>query len=300
MPVTAVDVLQYFEDLSNWGRWGEEDEKGAVNLITPQKRVDAAALVSEGATISCALPMNAPESRIGKVPFLHYMGESGERFALEGQVGGAFQYATDFVAFTIHGTQYTHLDALSHVFWKGRSYNDRPAELVSAAGGASKNGVEAFSDGIVSRGVLLDFSQLRDMRGRHKREIITLEDVLRVERLAGVTVSAGDILLHRTGVEVLGNVGFHPEILPWLHERGVAVFGGDTAQDPRVPVFDEVRHPIHQVAMAAMGIPMLDNADVAQLASACADYSRWEFHLSILPLPIYSATGSPVNPVATF
>jgi kynurenine formamidase len=314
MATTAEQtMMSYFDELSNWSRWGADDELGTINLITAAKRVQAAGLVREGITVSCgvALDKRTKASGIG-LPMIHYFGMSGEKWESREQQPGVVQMSNDFVGFTVHGYNYTHLDALCHTFWNGKAYNGRSAAIVTSDGGAAELGIQTYRDGIVSRGVLLDFAALRGVSWIGTDEVIGLDEVLAAEQASGVTVESGDIVLHHTGqAERRGTSGFDiatdlpsfaPEILPWIRERSIAIWGGDTAHDPpsaKAPI-PAAALPIHQVAQVAMGMPLLDGADTGRLARTCAALGRYEFQLTIAALPIVGATGSPVNPIALF
>jgi kynurenine formamidase len=314
MPQAGAEVtLEYFDRLSNWGRWGEDDRLGTINLISPRKVVQAASTVQAGEVVSCGLLLDkrTPATGVG-LPMIHYMGASGEKWAGQEQQPGMLQVAHDFVGLTVHGYNYTHLDALCHVFWNGQYYNGHSAAMVSADGAAAELAIDDYRSGIVSRGVLLDFAALRGVSFLEASDVIHIDELQAAEAASGVRIEEGDIVLHNTGQgERRGTPSFnpstdmpcfHPDILPWIHERGVAIWGGDTAHDPPSAraFFAEAVLPIHQVAQVAMGMPLLDGADTTALAATCARLGRCEFQLTIAPLPIRGATGSPVNPIACF
>ncbi len=137
-------------ELSNWGRWGGDDERGTVNLITPAIRKAAAALVTEGFSVSLARRLNDTAAVDNPSPFIDKLPA--------GPAGG--QFNTDEFALPVHGFGSTHLDALSHVFYQGRMYNGVPVPS-TVTGGRRRLSVEAFGDGIFSRGVIVDIPWLR-------------------------------------------------------------------------------------------------------------------------------------------
>ncbi len=306
-----AEVLTYFDKLSNWGRWGPDDELGTINLITPEKRLRAVGLVKEGVAVSCCRLLEKGTAADVRMPLIHLIESSGERYAGHKNKPGELQHGTDFLGMILHGPSYTHLDALSHVFRDGKLYNNRSSSLVNTHEGATVGGVHSYRHGIMSRGVLLDIARLRGVDWMGMKEAITIEDLEATEKAQGVRVEEGDILFYRTGYYKMrkevgpvslaeGRNGFHPEVLPWLHERGVALLGGDTANDVIPPLIPELPIPVHQVGLVAMGLPLLDNANLEELAEACASRNRWEYLLTINPLPIMYATSSPINPIATF
>ena len=192
---TADEVIGYMKSLSNWGRWGKDDQLGTLNLITPQKVTQAAALVHEGVTVTCARPIvfeNSPD--ITSIPPLHYMFRTGTESAATGQSG-----ALDFIGLAYHGVTITHLDSLSHQFWDGKMYNGLPASLVGAEKGATAGGVDLVKDGVVTRGVLLDIARLRGVDWLPEGEGVFPEDLEAAEKAQEVRVGPGDALLVRLG-----------------------------------------------------------------------------------------------------
>ena len=190
---TADEVIGYMKSLSNWGRWGKDDQLGTLNLITPQKVTQAAALVHEGVTVTCARPIvfeNSPD--ITSIPPLHYMFRTGTESAATGQSG-----ALDFIGLAYHGVTITHLDSLSHQFWDGKMYNGLPASLVGAEKGATAGGVDLVKDGVVTRGVLLDIARLRGVDWLPEGEGVFPEDLEAAEKAQEVRVGPGDALLVR-------------------------------------------------------------------------------------------------------
>jgi kynurenine formamidase len=296
---SGAEVAIFHRTLSNWGRWGERDQLGTLNLITTTKRVAAAALVRSGRSVSCARPLDTESAQDNPRPAIHLMTGT----ASEGWGG-------DYFALAPHGYATSHVDALCHIFHQGRLYNGYPSERVTAHG-ALELGIEAWRDGIVSRGVLLDIPRLRGVPYLEAGEAIFPDELEAAEREAGLQVAAGDVLFVRTGRWRLRAAkgawdprerlaGLHAACLPWLHARGVAALGSDGVSDVVPSGVPGARIPIHEIAIPAMGLPLLDNLDFEALAGACADERRWEFLLAIAPLVIAGGTASPVNPIALF
>lgn len=306
-PPTEAEVLGYFESLSNWNRWGADDELGALNHITPDTRRAAAALVREGLSVSCAWDIEtAPRAdQLFGAP-QRYMLATGRDPLAVGR-GGA---ALEVTSFAFHGVTITHLDGLSHIFWDGAMYNGKPAELVTAAEGARHHAVTAFRDGIVTRGVLMDVPALDGRPWLDAGEGVFPEHLEAAEARQGVRVRAGDAVLLRTGKgRILREEdarpprsagGWHAASLPWLHERGAAIIGADTAQEAGGPGYDALPMPVHLIAIAAMGMPLIDNCDLEALAETCERLNRWEFFLCVQPLRLQGGTGGAVNPIAVF
>jgi len=311
---TEEDVLGYFKSLSNWGRWGPKDQIGTVNHITPEKRVRAASLVKDGFTVTCARPITTAIAPDVISQPIHYMIESGEGYAYNEKAGPRrmTQSSSDFFGMAFHGNTITHLDSLCHMFYESKMYNGQPSSLVSTRLGATTESIDSLRDGIVTRGVLLDIPRLRDVQWLEPGDGVMREDLEAAERDAGLLVEAGDVLLIRTGqlrrrnelgpwdMSAEGSTGPHAGCLPFFYERSISILGSDTANSLPHPGFTQLGNPVHQVAIVAMGLWLLDNANLDDLAYACSLRNRWEFLICISPLRIEGGTGSPLNPVAVF
>ncbi len=303
-PVAAA--MEMYEAVKNWGRWGPDDERGTLNLITQQK-VAAAARGARGVVVSCGRPLPVAAAVDNPSPALHMMVIAGDCLDATGVPG--LETALDFVGVSFHGMAVSHLDALCHVFHDGLMYNGFPATDVKSIG-AMRNSVMTFADGVASRGILLDIPRLRGVRWLEPRDTISADELDAACADAGVTVEPGDILLISTGrdqrraefgawdpVEV-GLAGLSPECAYWVHDRDVAVLGSDGVSDPLPNNDNGWPIPMHMCCLVAMGTPLLDNLDLSRLAAACAQEQKWEFLFTISPLQVHGATGSPINPVA--
>ena len=217
--------------------------------------------------------------------------------------------AIDQLEIAPHGWETTHLDGTGHIFHRGRMWNGRAARDHVGFGGMSFGSVYAHRDGIVTRGVLLDIPRARGIDHLPASEGIHVEDFEAAEALAGTRVRPGDAIIVRGGIaawEALHGetapglmAGVEPDCLPWIHEREVALYGGDCADRgpsgyPTLPV------PIHQVGMVAMGLCIMDNVEVEALAAHCAATGVYEFQLVVAPIRAPGVTGVAVNPLAIF
>lgn len=301
-----AELKALFEQVSNWGRWGDDDERGALNLIGPAEIVAAAKLVRDGRTVSLSRNFPTRPGPENPWPAQHHMLVGGDDCCIPGIEG--LETTTDFIGIAFHGMASSHLDALCHVFAQGRMYNGRPAAEVRSTG-ARFNTVMAAKDGVVSRGVLLDLPRAQGFAYIDAEHMTTVEDLEACEKAQGPRVGKGDVLLIRVGRDVRrarfddhAVAGHDPRIAAWLHERQVAVLGGDGVHDP-IPsnrVHRDWAMPLHMLGLAAMGLHLLDNLDLEPLAAACAELGRWEFQLTLAPLRIEGGTGSPLNPIAVF
>ena len=310
---TETEVVGYLKTLSNWGRWGTDDELGTLNLITPAKRLAAARLVRDGVSVTCARPIVTDITADTTFQVLRFMVDSGEgRDAASPERRLARRGAGEFIGMVFHGYTVTHVDTPAHFFWEGKIYNGRSCNLITSREGATVEAVELLHDGVVSRGVLLDIPRARGARWMERGEGVMPEDLEAAERAQGVRVEPGDILLVRTGHYARrlaegpvnpgtgGSPGPHAALCPWLRERGVARWGSDSHNDVTPTPYPAIGHPFHIVALVGLGLWLLDNMNLEDLARACAERSRWEFLLTIAPLRLRNVTGSPVNPIALF
>ena len=294
--MTAAEFDEMFKAHSNWGRWGEDDQLGALNLVTAEKRRQAAALVRSGVSVSLSHnPMTEEALDNSPVPFEHVMGEG---------------LRTDTYRFRYHGYGLSHIDALCHFSHNDMMYNGVPTNA-STEKGCSKLGIEHLKDGVVARGVLIDIARLKSVPYMDPSVPIYVEDIEAWEEMAGVTVAAGDVLLLRVGRwarrDAVGPwfprdaiAGFHTSVGPWLKARDVAVIGSDASTDVQPSGVEGMRLPLHTFLIAGLGITMLDNMDLEALAETAARENRWEFMVTIAPIPVTGGTGSPVNVLAIF
>ena len=303
IPTTeSLDAL--YESLKNWGRWGADDQRGALNFLTDARRVAAAGLVRSGESVSLAHDLGTEPSPENPHPAQHHMLASGDARDSNGIPG--YEAARDHIALDVHGLFTTHVDALSHMFVGGEMYGGRPASDVRSDGALS-NTVLSMADGVVGRGVLLDVPRALGRDFLDTDEVVTADDLAAAEEAENVRVEAGDVLLVSWGRQARrrakkgfdGFSGLHPDCLPWLHERQVAVLGSDGISDP-LPFVGTPRwpFPIHQIGITAIGLHLIDNMALARVGERCATKGQWEFLFAMSPLRIAKGTGCPVNPVA--
>src|SRR5262245_1960572 len=302
---TEAEFHQAMKDLSNWGRWGADDELGAANLITPAKRRRAAALVKGGITVSLEHPIFQEEVVDG-------------RGHLQRTFNGRPTGASDTYAFssTYHGSIFSHLDALDcHMLEDGKGYNGRSWEDAQKAGGCPKGDIMALKDGIVTRAVLFDATLLPGKAPKGWLEpgtAVHYDDLEALERIEKVKVSEGDIILLHTGrwkrrAELgpwktsEGVAGYHADVAFFLKERGVSFIGADEWNDVSPTTLPQsVGLPIHKLALVALGVDIFDNLDLERVSETAKRLGRYEFLFTAAPLQIEKGTGSPLNPVAVF
>jgi len=303
-PDLLAQLDGYAVTVSNWGRWGEDDQLGTLNLLTQERRLAAAALVRTGTCVSLGRRIGGAPQPDDPQPPLQLMKASGEAAPARGG-----SHASDWVGLAPHGFAVTHVDAFSHQFFDGAMYNGQPASLVTTRTGAGAGSVEAFAGGIVGRGVLLDLPAAQDRSWLEPGEYVRPAD-LDAAAARQAEVRPGDILFVRVGRDAsaarhgrtdpvsAGLPGLSADCLPWLRERDVAVLGCDGVSDQMTPGGAPHPMPVHAGALTLLGLPLLDNAWLEDLAAACAAEGRREFLAIICPLRLRRATGSAVNPVA--
>jgi kynurenine formamidase len=299
--ITAETIEQWMKELSNWGRWGDSDEMGAINLITPEKRRQAAALVRKGVSVSLARNTEKEKADDNPRPFAHEMLRSGL---------DETQFSVDQYSVSYHGYAHTHMDSLCHMFHQGKMFNGYSQREVTPQG-AGKLAVTNFKQGIFTRGILMDIPRLKGVEYLEPGAPIYPADLEAWEKKAGVKVSSGDVIFIRTGRWALRDAkgpwpasqksaGLHASCAPWLKQRDVAALGSDAASDVMPSGVEGVNQPIHQLVLIAMGMPIFDNCDLEALGKEAASQGRWEFLLTAAPLAVGGGTGSPLNPIATF
>jgi kynurenine formamidase len=295
-PRNAAEFDALFQQIKNWGRWGPDDQLGSANLVTPAKRKQAIALARTGVTVSLAHSPLTERAEDNSNPFEHTMlrGNSMDRYAV-----------------SYHGYAHSHIDALCHILYKDQTYNGYARADVNTDKGCTKLGIQNLKDGIVTRGVLVDIPRLRNLPYLEPGTPIYVEDLEAWEKKSGVKIASGDALLVRTGRwgrrEKLGpwNVGqnaagLHASVAPWIKTRGVAFLGGDAAQDVVPSMVEGVTLPIHTLMIPGLGVNLLDNQDLEALGDMAAKLNRWEFMLTIAPVPVTGGTGFPLNAIAMF
>lgn len=312
-------IREMSERHGNWGRWGPDDEKGTLNLVTPQLVVDAASLVSRGITISMALPYDetGPQTGfLGRFNPIHLMIRDGAD-AIAGTairdfhdgVDRHFQGADDLIIMPLQsGTQW---DALAHVIFEGNIYNGHGAEWVSSKG-ALKGDVANAANSMVGRGVLLDVARSLGVEWLEPGHAIDADDLEKASKFGQVDVHAGDFVFVRTGAmtaarsagtwgEYAGGdaPGLGLGSVEWIAARDIAAVATDTwGFEVRPNETPDVAQPLHIVLIVHMGLWIGEIFDLDALAEDCAEDGVYEFLFCGPPLPFTRAVGSPLNPMA--
>ena len=314
--VTHEQMLVWEQEMKNWGRWGPDDDRGTLNLITPEKTRAAIGLVTEGVSVSLYHfpdPLNLEEPGIDtsnmRVLNRHWMPGLDPQ---TGEVHGAL----DAVSFAMHDGGNAHVDAICHYVVQSDMdnptiYNGRPQQL-TARGCEGGSSIDRMGAGYVTRGILIDMPLLKGVDYLEKREPIFVEDLEAWEAFAGVTIESGDAVFLRTGRwarrEQEGHwdyareaPGLHASVLPWLKERDIAILGSDAVSDVQPSGVEGIwRRPIHSILIPIWGTATIDNGYFKDLAAVAARLERWEFMVSWAMMPVPNGTASPFLALATF
>jgi kynurenine formamidase len=306
-PASRMDAATFdalYQRLRDASAWGPADRRGGLNYITPEQVLAAVGEVRLGRTVTLSAPIETRVAPDNPDPAVHEMtSPAGDQADPDG-----LSFATDRLAMNIHGNADSHIDALCHVIYQARLYNDVPADTVGATGAAELS-IQIARNGIVGRGVLLDIPRLRGIPWLEPGDHVTPGDLIEAADAQQVRVGQGDLLLvrvgHRQRQAELGpwdsaraRAGLHPAAMEFVAERRVAVLGSDSNNDTFPSIAEGVDFPVHVLAVNAMGLHLLDWLQLDDLAGLCAETGRWSFCCVIAPLRLVRGTGSPVNPIA--
>jgi len=299
-PPSREEVVSYLRERRNWGRWGPDDQVGAVNLITPAKRQAAAALVHRGRTVSLSREFPTAPHPGNPQPSQHWM-------KIVPRGGGGF--AADFYGTFYHGWASTHVDALCHTWDEQGMWNGRDPAREITFDGARFGGVHHWKDGLVTRGVLLDVPRHRGEPYVRQERPVHGWELEAIAKADGVMLEPGDAVCVYSGREAWQAAhpdrpygpeprpGLHASCLAFMRDHDVAVLAWDMMD--LVPNGYDLPWGVH-AAIFAFGVALVDNALLEPLARACAEEGRREFMLVLAPLRVVGGTGSPANPLAIF
>jgi kynurenine formamidase len=302
--VGAAEFRALYERLRQVPSWGPADRRGALNHLTPDRVLAAAGEVRLGRTVSLAAPIETELTPDQPEPAMHDMkGRPGDEADPEG-----LTFAQDRLGLNVHGDADSHIDALCHAMYRKTLYNQVSAAAVTRHG-ADELSIDVARDGIAGRGVLLDIPRLRGVSWLEPGDPVTAEDLAQAAAAQEVTVGRGDLLFVRVGHRrrrgelgpwdaAAARAGLHPGALEFVAEREVAVLGSDSNSDVSPSAAEGVSHPVHVLAINALGLHLLDYLQFEDLVPLCEAAGHWSFFCVIAPLRLPRATGSPVNPIA--
>jgi kynurenine formamidase len=310
--MTHDDLIKMEQELSNWGRWGKDDERGTLNLITPQKTLEAARLIHDGVVVSLA----------------HFASHEKATDAAGTQhtVTSDWDWKTkpramvDRIQFSIHDGTNSHMDAICHYETQDGTlmvYNGHPSGF--SVEGCQADSIERMGQAFATRAVLVDMPLLRGVKYLPPKTAIYQSDLEAWETFANVKVQSGDVLLIRTGRWALRaekgpfaynsqGPGLHMSVAPWLKARGVAVLGSDAVNDVQPSGIvggtgtapGEMDRPLHNILLVYMGMPLIDNGYFEDAAREAAARKQWTFFITVAPNRIENGSASPFNAAAVF
>lgn len=310
---TREAIAEASETLTNWGRWGNDDEIGTLNNVSSDDIVSAARLVTKGKVFALGLPLTEKiQSGLfgGRWNPIHtYLADGADAFSGNQNARNRIQYADDAIHMPIQAS--THWDSLNHVYQDGTMYNGYDCRNVDSTGGR-RNGIEHTRNRMVGRGVLLDIARFKGVNSLDDGYGISNEELDACARAQGVEVRKGDFVIIRTGQQerclASGNWtgyagGDAPGVLfencYWLKEKDVAAIASDTwGVEVRPNQSDDVYQPWHWVVIPKVGITMGEIFYLKELAEDCAQDRVYEFFFCAPPLHLPGGTGSPINPQA--
>ncbi len=296
-PKNAAEFDELFHKVSNWGRWGKNDELGAANLITAAKQKQAAGLVKQGISVSLNHDALTQVEADNPSPWEHTMNRG---------------FATDTLKISYHGFAHSHMDALCHISYKDQVFNGYPKAEVNTEKGCTKMGIERLKSGILTRGIIIDIARLKGVPYLEPGVAIYTEDLDAWEKKTGVKITAGDAVFVRTGrwarrakfgpwkIAEVGLAGLHASTAAWFKARDISFLGGDGPSDVQPSMVEGFGTPLHVLTVVSMGVDLFDHMDLEAVGETAARLNRFDFMLTAAPYPVVGGTGYPVNVIATF
>ena len=302
--LTRDEFTALFRRMKSTVDWGTADRRGALNYISATDVLAAAQEVRLGRTVSLARPIETEPAADNPEPARYEMTGADCDHHLE----RGLDFAMDRFTINVHGNANSHIDALSHVMYDSKLYNDVPVDVITPRGATSLS-IDVIRDGLVGRGVLLDIPRLRGLPWLEPGDNVTLRELRAAEEAQQLRIGQGDLLFVRVGHSArrqqLGawdaahaRAGLHPTALEFVAERKIAALGSDSNSDAAPSTVEGVDFPVHALAINALGVHLLDYLQFEDLAAVCEQQGRWTFLAVIAPLRLPAATGSPINPIA--
>ena len=296
-PLPKSGILDMVDGLSNWGRLGADDELGTINLITTDKRRQAAIIAREGIPVYMTRDVETAIAADNPKPFEHTMLSGG-------QVLHAHWCSDNFSVF-YHRFGHSHIDFLCNYVHEQKLYNGISAKVVTP-NGARKLDVHNLKNGIFTRGILIDDLAFKDLGYLEPGTAIYTEDREAWERKAAVKVSPGDVVSiykgRRARRDAVGlwsgsQASLYATAARWLGKRDIELlgsYGGSEMSPSRIP---GVNSPVHLLMLHTLAIHMLNKLDLKAMSAKTSEIDRWDFLLTVAPLAVLGGTGSPLNPL---
>lgn len=300
----------------NWGKWGPEDEVGALNYLGRSQVLKGITEVRSGKTFTLQIEIGnpigepafpgvrAPSRRMNVIDRGVYMGGTGMKFP------GGLEFADDMIIMYLQGS--SQYDALGHLWYDDHIYNGYPAE--ATIGGLKKCSILPIAEkGIVGRGVLIDMARHRGKEQLNRGETFDHIDLMAAAESQGLTIEKRDIILIRTGwlgwyyrvseqefYEDFNEPGltFSPGLVEWFRDMEIPNLVTDTlANEVTFEPNSGVALPLHNALMRNLGVTFAEAIALDELAADCADDGQYSFLYTAAPIKVVEATGAPVNPI---
>ena len=298
---------ELFEKVSNKGKWGNKDKKGTVNYIDKNKILNALKLPKKGISVSLSFNIAQDSSEMNHSHFDDITEYNHQASSVNYR---GYDWASDSYSISYHGFTVSHMDGLAHLAQDGKLYNGYDASKITPQG-FEELGIEAFSEGIISKGVLIDIPLLYGKEYLDAGTKISTNDILKFEEKYNVKIEKGDVVLVRTGrwleKSIKGDsdysklsAGLDYKVASLLDERQASVLGSDGTNDAQPSGIPEEGSPVHKLTLVSMGMPLLDNLNLEDISREAKKQNKWEFFVSVQPLRFKGGTGSQVNAIAIF
>jgi kynurenine formamidase len=318
MAVTQQKTLTdlYTDAPKNWGRWGPNDEVGALNFLTKEEVLRGLQSAKQGKVFTLGVVIGHPSGdpvwpgRSGAIKLMtqdegNYL--SGKLNALP----GGLEYADDFISMFLQGT--TQFDALGHTWYDGEIWNGYDAK--TTMGGMEKDSVLPIAErGVVGSAILLDIARYRGKDSLAGGETFGVKDLQDCAQQQGIQIEKHDVLLIRTGwLKVFYDKGpdafyqkpfnepgltYSKELVQWFHDMEIPVLATDTiANETTIEPETGVVLPLHAALMRNLGVAFSEILWLEPLAEDCANDRQYRFLFTAAPLKVFRGTGAPVNPV---
>ncbi len=311
-PLTIDQVNKWETELSNWGKWGPNDERGSLNFVTAQKTSEASKLVKDGVVVSLA-HFASLEKAVDDFNF----GETKHWMTNVDPQTGAVRGALDGITYGIHDGTNSHLDALCHYAipkdGKNIVFNNHPQNL--DINGCKQNAIDRMGPGVATRAILVDLPLMRKVEWLEPGTPILVSDLEEWEKFANVKIGRGDMLLIRTGrwarraklgpwPQSRETAGLHGSVAPWLKQREISILGSDAVNDLQPSGVtgqgEAANRPIHTLMIAVLGVPLVDNGYFEDAAREAAQRRRWEFFATVQITRMTGGTASNFNALGIF
>jgi kynurenine formamidase len=294
------------EEVSNWGRWGADDERGALNLLGGEQVLAALASCRTGKVYNLGVPIGragSPNVEYRGTPQRYTLVNSSDE-AMYAPMGAPPGVGANEDVLVLPSHTATHIDALCHVYAERSLYNGHAHDSMSAYSGAAHCGIDK-AGGFAARGILVDVASHKQVDWLEPGYVITAEDFAAAADAQGLEFRRGDVVIVRTGwleyffahhgdVDMNTEPGIGMDVVTWLDGKDIVAIGADNTAVEALPFDRGVFLGVHIECLVKRGVYLIEHVVTSELmADGCQ-----EFLFCIAPLLVTGATASPVNPIA--